>query len=569
MPLLLLLLATTVCSLHRFDNALVWDDPVLVDTVMRVMAEGKLGSLLGQGMQDAVHGHARGGGALNLYRPVALWSLALNAAVSGRDPWSYHLLNLLLHLCNVGMLWRLAGGLLGPAHAGARLFGVSLFALGPQLAPAHIWISGRFDLLATSMVLLSLLVWRGRGDLASEGGRPGLARNLGTGACFLAALLCKEPALGCLAGILAWPGLGGARQRLLRCLPFLCATAAYVPMRLLSLSGTGGGHQLEAPRLLQAAGNLPLLWIDGLVGTFVPQRVYPRMLLEDYAGWSMPAIGAAAVLVLGLVAAAVQLRHRAPVVLPGLLWYLGALAPVALVTTDMWPGFGRYLYLPAGLLCVGVAKLLADGGAALATRVPEPARLQRILALASGAYLLVFGVRTAMYVPDFHDDTTLFTSIVTAAPERSHGHGWLGMDAIGRDAYPEAIALLTRALEIAPTQTRYERNLAEALLAVGRRREAAQHAEQALQRSPRELALRLIAAFALMDEAPTRAAEHALQCLRLNPEHPDCRRALGVMRSQHPDAAALRTQIEQRLREPDMREVAAALLRPAKPPPGR
>src|SRR2546430_8105382 len=69
-----------------------------------------------------------------LVRPLLLVSFALNYAVSGERPWSYHLLNLLLHWCVVVLVFRIvrdhfwlgdaalpgaAGG--GPPGGGASL----------------------------------------------------------------------------------------------------------------------------------------------------------------------------------------------------------------------------------------------------------------------------------------------------------------------------------------------------------------------------------------------------------------------------------------------------------------
>ena len=62
-----------------------------------------------------------------LVRPLLLVSFALNYAVSGERPWSYHLLNLLLHWCVVLLVFRIVrdhfwlGDAALPVAAGAAL----------------------------------------------------------------------------------------------------------------------------------------------------------------------------------------------------------------------------------------------------------------------------------------------------------------------------------------------------------------------------------------------------------------------------------------------------------------
>lgn len=93
-----------------------------------------------------------------LYRPLAVLTYALNHAVSGLEPWSYHLVNVVLHarvavmVFRLGRLWRLP---LAVAGLGALLFAVH---------PVHVEVVanmvGRKDLLATAFVLGMALTHR-------------------------------------------------------------------------------------------------------------------------------------------------------------------------------------------------------------------------------------------------------------------------------------------------------------------------------------------------------------------------------------------------------------------------
>ena len=90
------------------------------------------------------------------YHPLTMLSLALNYAISGLKPLSYHLLNLLLHLLNTYLVFRLVMRLSSNksiiAFATALLFG-----LHPLHVESVAWVSERKDVLYAFFFLLGLL----------------------------------------------------------------------------------------------------------------------------------------------------------------------------------------------------------------------------------------------------------------------------------------------------------------------------------------------------------------------------------------------------------------------------
>ena len=74
---------------------------------------------------------------INVNRPLIGLSNAINYAISGLDPWSYHALNLIIHLLAALALFGVVRRTLG-AEALARRFGKSSTALA--LAVALIWM---------------------------------------------------------------------------------------------------------------------------------------------------------------------------------------------------------------------------------------------------------------------------------------------------------------------------------------------------------------------------------------------------------------------------------------------
>jgi tetratricopeptide (TPR) repeat protein len=192
------------------------------------------------------------------------------------------------------------------------------------------------------------------------------------------------------------------------------------------------------------------------------------------------------------------------------------------------------LYLPASLGLIG----LVEPAFALAARA-QP-RMQRIVRAALLAYLGLLAVRSFLAVYDWKSDETLFASIIRAAPQRSHGYGFLGITYLEQRRYAEAASMLGKAVAIAPDEPRWPSRLGQALLFSGRRDEALALAESWVARSPRAPEYHLLAAYSLLDRDPERAATHVLECLRQDPEHVQCRDALGFLWSQHPQAARYR-----------------------------
>jgi len=86
------------------------------------------------------------------YHPLTMISLALNYAVSGYDAWSYHLLNLVLHLVNCFLVYRLA--LLLSRNNSLIAFVTSLlFGIHPMHVESVAWVSERKDVLYTLFFL--------------------------------------------------------------------------------------------------------------------------------------------------------------------------------------------------------------------------------------------------------------------------------------------------------------------------------------------------------------------------------------------------------------------------------
>lgn len=94
------------------------------------------------------------------YHPLTMVSLAFNYAISGIDPFSYHLVNWLLHILNTALvflfIYKISGKKVYVAAFTSLIFGVH-----PMHVESIAWVSERKDVLYTLFFLLALLqYWR-------------------------------------------------------------------------------------------------------------------------------------------------------------------------------------------------------------------------------------------------------------------------------------------------------------------------------------------------------------------------------------------------------------------------
>ena len=297
---------------------------------------------------------------IGLYRPLVQISYLLEGATVGFVPVISHAIGLILHLVVVVLLWRLllaAGTGSGPAFWGTLAFGVN-----PALLDAHVWVSGRTDVMAAGFVLGGLLLGlrlRDRDEGAWSRG------SLLLGLLYLLGLFSKEMAV--TLPLLLWLFVGGGVFRRMPVL--LTALLAYGLCRLSAVDGylpvgTSSGVVLLDHGLIErcAIGARALLRL-------LMMLIVPCGLAADHRGhaWASSeteadVIGIASILVLvAMIWRGRELCRRGQ--RPGLLLMA---VPVSLLPVLQIIPIGavmaeRFLYLPAvfllGFVAWGAARI--------------------------------------------------------------------------------------------------------------------------------------------------------------------------------------------------------------------
>src|SRR6266540_1200004 len=92
------------------------------------------------------------------YHPLTILSLAINFQLSELSPFSYLMLNLLLHLVNTMLvfyfIWLISG-----KREWVAMFAAVLFGIHPMHVESVAWVSERKDVLYTLFFLLSLIAY--------------------------------------------------------------------------------------------------------------------------------------------------------------------------------------------------------------------------------------------------------------------------------------------------------------------------------------------------------------------------------------------------------------------------
>lgn len=408
------------------------------------------------------------------YWPLVYTSFWLEHKIWGLNPLGYHAVNILLHLVNCLLLWRLLDRLAIP---GAVLI-AALFAVHPLHVESVAWIIERKDVLSGLFYLTAVLTWV-RFNESPGPGRYALALVL-----FTAGLLSKSVVVTLPAALLIWHWWQRGRVTpvdLLRLAPFV---AVGVAITLADLAFYTSREPLElgytlAERALIAARAL-WFYAGKLIWPLDLAVIYPLWEIDtgELLAWAYLA-GAAALAALLWIGR--RRIGRGP--LAGVLFFAVTLAPVLGFVDFGYMQFSfvadRFQYL-AGIGLIAVVTGAAAHGAA---RLPEPARLA-----AGGvavAVILTLAVLTGRQAAIYHDEIALFSHVVARNPQARDAHLNLGSALFEADRFEEGLAASRIAVQQRPDSAGALANLGRALVGLDQLEEAERHLRRAVQADPR------------------------------------------------------------------------------------
>ena len=429
--LLAVLLLTLLSHLNGLNGQfLLWDDDTHVtqNPVIRALTLDNLQTMFTEPVA-------------RLYVPLTWVSLAVDYRVWGRDPFGYHLTNLVLHLTATALVFFFVRRL---TNGPVALLTAALFGVHPLRVESVAWVTERKDVLFACFYLASLLAY----DRWARQGQ----NWWGCFGLFVAAALAKATAVTLPVMLLVLDALVYRRRAWAEKVPFFAVSLLIGAVTLAAQAGGPG----ETVAGLDA---IPLWARAGLVGYcalfYVGKFFWPAHLSAVYPtfdelGWT-PWIAAGWLLV--VVAVTVGLaaqRRRWPVVWLGWVFYLVALAPtIGLVPVGIHVVADRYAYLALLGIMVAVSAVV----------VPL-ARMSLLVGLVG-----VLGVLTMQRTAVWRDTGTLFESVLAENPDSLPAHINLSVWYRQRGRHEEAIAHAQAVVRLAPRNPRSHRLLERALAA--------------------------------------------------------------------------------------------------------
>jgi tetratricopeptide (TPR) repeat protein len=489
--LLLVVVAAVSVYLITIGHGFAFDDGIAIEKNLDIRSLGNLGQIFS-------HSEWESGGLENhLYRPLTTATYALNYALTGLSPWSYHLVNVLLHgvlsglILLLGLRWKLPVEAAGAAAL--------LFAVHPIHVEAVANVVGRKEILAALFVVLMVLVH-------PKAVRRGGLALLGPPLVYVAAMLSKEVGAVGMGLVIAQdvllpdqrPAVG--RPRLRSAALYGIYVVAFVAF-LAVHRAVAGSLPLESIAFIDnPAANSGALarWLTGVavLGKGIALHFVPLNLSPDYSFNAIPTVaGVTDPRFLGALGAIVawfwlglRLRRRAPAVLFGAVWYGIAILPASNLLFPVGTIFGeRLLYLP------GVGLFLAIGWC---LQEWLGRRSRRLFRIAVGTLTMVLAALGVRYAAMWGDELELFR-------------------------------LATRHQ---PASTKVHYKLAELSLKAGRLDEALLEARIAYRITPRNVRSGILIAEVQTRQGALDAAESILsEVLRHEPDSPDALYGMGAV----------------------------------------
>ena len=406
------------------------------------------------------------------YWPLTYTTFWLEHKIWALAPAGYHVVNVLLHLLNCLLLWRV---LLRLAVPGAWVV-AAVFAVHPLHVESVAWIIERKDVLSGLFYLAAVLAWL-RFLEQPRPWRYGLALLL-----FAAGLLSKSMVVTLPAALLIvqwWKEDRVGGRDLQRLAPFFLVALLLTAADLYSYELGRSNLDYSLPERALIAARALWFYVGKLAWPTDLAVIYPlwHISLGDPRAWLYLA-GAAV-----LAATLWFMRHRigrGP--LAGALFFAVTLSPVLGFVNYGYMGYSlvadRFQYL-AG---IGAMAVVIGAAARGAGRLPggwKSGTMGLVVVV-----LALLGTTTWRQAALYRDDLTFFSHIVSLNPEARNAHRILSSELTKSGRLEEALAAARIAAAKRPDEAILHSMIGELLVNLKRLDEAEENFGRALEIDP-------------------------------------------------------------------------------------
>jgi tetratricopeptide (TPR) repeat protein len=413
------------------------------------------------------------------YFPLTYTILRFERSWWGLTTTGYHLVNILLHVANALLVWRLLFRLRVPA----ALFAAALFGLHPIQVESVAWMTELKNVLMGFFFLLTLLAWN---RFIDGKGRAWLFYGA---ALLLYAMALAAKTTACtlsvaLVAILICRNMRIDSRRLLQIVPFAVLGTA---MGLLAVWWERY-HQGTRGAFFSLGMTERLLVASHAVCFYLGKLVWPVRLMFIYPQWKVRATDPIAYVWLAalLVVALLVYRLRPPLRRPiaaAVFFYLGTLGPllgfIMLYTFRYTFVADHYQYLA----CIGPFALASCA----LVRAGAHKWYHKYITWVLGLFVIAaLTALTRRQSANYRDSPTLWRATIATNPDCWMAYNNLGIDLYSAGQVTEAIHEYERSIRIHDDYAQAHYNLANALLSTGRNADALQQGRIAVELSPND-----------------------------------------------------------------------------------
>ncbi|MFC1645917.1 tetratricopeptide repeat protein [Candidatus Omnitrophota bacterium] len=445
---------------NSLDGQFIWDDVHLVRDNLNIRSPSNILKIFTTNVTPSMRQ------SFSFYRPLMIFTYALDYYFWKLNVRGYHLTNTILHiLAALGLYWLIS---IIFKDNFLSLLASLLFVAHPIHTEAVTYISGRADPLAAIFIILCCVFYIKQLENRSIGNYVLMIIS-----CLLA-LFSKENSLILPMLLLIYHYSFKKKFALREFLSIIVITLVFAVVRFTFLKLIVGSIVSETSLLQRAAGFfVAIVSYNRLM--VLPFNLHMEYVLRLFA-FSVPKVIGGIILLISLLIYAIKARNKNTLMSFSILWFFIALFPVSNLYPINAYMAERWLYLPSIGFFLIVAKALTSLFRIRRFRVVS---LMFIISLLSFYSLLTVKQNEYWQEPISFFERTL--RYVKNSPRLYYNLGCLYQDT---GEHKEAIALYNKAIQINPKHAETYHNLGSVYGDIGKHEEAIVFYKKTLQIDP-------------------------------------------------------------------------------------
>jgi len=466
----------------------------------------------------------------SLWIPVTWISFFLDYEIYGMNPGGYHITNVILHIFNTLLLFVILYQI--TQKKWQSFFVAALFSCHPIHVESIAWITERKDVLSTFFLMLFLYTY------LQYTKKENFVKYLTALFFFLLGLMSK-PMLVTVPIVLIlldfWPLSRFKKTSKLRIflekIPFLYFSFMVSAVTIFIQAKTGALVPLDSINLINRIENAVSSYIAYLVQLFLPINLVVVYPYEQY--FSFWEVFTKFAIFVAITTVFYRLHRKHPYLIVGWLWYVISLLPViGIFQSGAQSHADRFVYIPF----IGIYIILAWGTPHFLKVLKTPRVISTIIFF---IVLPVLSTMTWFQVGYWKNSNTLYAHTLEVTKNNWLIHNNYGKVLEEQGRKKEATQYFENAMQIKPELPVPHLNLANNLYRLGKISEAEKHYKETIEVSnDNELTAKAhnrLAFIYQMQRKNSKAIKHYKEALRIKPDEVKALNNLAILYAQMGD----------------------------------